>query len=373
MGFFWTACPLKGHLNVMSVQGFASKAEQVAQVLRVGLCRGRWRGTIPGRIRLAAELGVNHKTVTAALRLLEGEGMLEARGPGRERRIVLEQWGGGRTLRIGILLFEQSDRKRDYLLELLHRLRHEGHEAFFALKTMHDLGMNADRIARYAESEAVDAWVVVSGPRDLLERFASQPIPTFAMFGRASEVPIASAAPERRDIYIEMVERLVKLGHRRVVVLVRTDRRKPSPGWAEQFILEHLGKQGIPTGPYNLPDWEDTPEGLQHLLDSLFRHTPPTALILDEPALFFATRDHLARKGFWAPDHVSLVCCDSDPVFDWCRPAITHIDWDSRQLVNQVIRWTNRLAQGMDDRRKSSTKAWLVPGGTIGPAPRVTR
>lgn len=55
---------------------FSSVTEQVAQVLRDGLLQGLWRRSMPGRIRLAAELGVNHKTVKAALLILEEEGIL---------------------------------------------------------------------------------------------------------------------------------------------------------------------------------------------------------------------------------------------------------------------------------------------------------
>ena len=50
-----------------------------AGALREGLREGRWQGSMPGRNRLAVELGVNHKTVKAALVILEREGLLEAR------------------------------------------------------------------------------------------------------------------------------------------------------------------------------------------------------------------------------------------------------------------------------------------------------
>ncbi len=52
----------KGHFLSVAERRFSSVAEQVAQVLRDGLRQGRRGGGVPGRIRLAAELGVNHKT-----------------------------------------------------------------------------------------------------------------------------------------------------------------------------------------------------------------------------------------------------------------------------------------------------------------------
>ena len=348
----------------------SSLTDQVTALLRKGMIEGRWREALPGRDQLADDLGCSHWTVETAMRRLAKEGLLVSQGPGRRRQIKLSQsMTRARTLRVMILLYENSDRKTDYLVELVHRLQQAGHHAAFAAKTMRDLGMDVMRIARFASMEEADAWVVVAGPREVLEWFSQQPTPTFALFGRFRQGPLAGAIPDKAGAYAELVERLFKLGHRRIVNLVREDRRKPIPGFLDRFFLEQLTKHGIQTGPYNLPDWEDTPEGLQHLLDSLFRHTPPTALLLDEPALFFAARDHLARKGIIAPEHVSLACCDYDPTFDWCRPTITHISWDSRPLIQRVVKWAENTSRGKDDRRKSGCRAQLVVGGTIGPVP----
>ena len=66
----------------------SSITEQVVTHLRDGIRRGRWEGTMPGRIALAEELGVSRKTVALALTRLEQEGVLEPQGLGRARRIV---------------------------------------------------------------------------------------------------------------------------------------------------------------------------------------------------------------------------------------------------------------------------------------------
>jgi DNA-binding LacI/PurR family transcriptional regulator len=352
----------------MSTRRFPSVTEQVAQVLRIGLQQGRWHQTMPGRIKLAAELGVNHKTVNAALQILENEGMLVSRGAGRERKIA----GTGKfkpaLLRVAILLYEPADRQMHYIIDLRHQLTEAGHTAAFALKTMRDLGMNVTRIARMVEQTEADAWVVVAGPRDVLEWFAAQATPAFALFGRMMQVPLAGTSPKKMGALHELEDRLVALGHRRIVMLVREDRRRPEPGFFERLFLDKLEACGIQTSAYNLPDWGDSPEELQRILNSLFRHTPPTALIIGDVLLFFAVQLHLARQGILAPDHVSLACTDSNPSFDWCRPSIAHIDWEFRPLINRVVNWANNVSRGKDDRRKSTTKARLVIGGTIGPA-----
>lgn len=358
----------------MSRKAFPTLTDQVTDLLRQGMFAGRWKGTLPGRESLAAELGCSHWTIEEAMRRLAREGLLASQGAGKKRRIIISSGPAPpRPLLVKILLYEKSDRRTDYLVELLHLLKNAGHEAGFADNTMRGLDMSLQRITKFAEATQADAWVVVAGPRNVLDWFAKRETPAFALFGRSLEVAMASAALVKADAYAEVVRQLVGLGHRRIVNIVREDRRKPTPSFLDQFFLEQLAKHGIPTGPYNLPDWEDTPEGLQKLLDALFQHTPPTAMLLDEPALFHAAKDHLARKGFHAPGDVSLVCCDPDPTLEWFRPSITHIGWDAAPLIRRVVQWTNHISRGKDDRRKTGIKAKLVSGGTIGPVPSARR
>lgn len=354
----------------MANNRFSTVAEQVAQLLRDGLRQGRWRGSIPGRIRLAAELGVNHKTVKAALQILEDEGILVSRGAGRERKIVGAGEIAPSSLRVAILLYEPSDRQVHFMVDLRHQLAEAGHTAHFAAKTMAELGMKVSRIARLVEQTEADAWVILAGPRDVLEWFAARPTPAFAMFGRLMQVPLASTSPKKAGALHELVDRLVSLGHRRIVMLAREDRRKPQPGFFERLFFEKLESCGIRTGAYNLPDWGDSPEELERVLASLFRHTPPTALIVEDGLLFSAVQQHLARLGILAPEQVSLACTDAYPSFEWCRPTIAHIAWDAKPVVKRVLSWANNIRRGKEDRRKTTSLARFVDGGTIGPVPR---
>lgn len=107
-----------------------------------------------------------------------------------------------------------------------------------------------------------------------------------------------------------------------------------------------------------------------YFLDSLFRHTPPTAMIIDEPIIFLTVSQHLARKGITAPDQVSLACMDGSSAFEWSRPKVTHIAWNFGAVTNRVVSWTNHVSRGKNDRRKTLMRAKLIPGGTIGPVRR---
>jgi len=345
--------------------------EQVAQAIRDGIREGRWKKNIPGRNRLSSELGVNHKTVQSALHLLEAEGLLKSQGPGRERLIMRRGPFAPAAMHVAVLPYDRSDREAADLLEIIYRLNMSGHTATFADKSLTDLGMNVERVARFARKAEADAWVVVSAPKGILQWFADQKVPAFALYGRANDVPIASAGIQKMEALEDLLEQLFEWGHRRIVMLSHEERRKPTPGAFEQGFLDKLSRLGIRAGLYNLPDWNDDPEGLRGVLKSLFSLTPPTAIIVDDPIFFLAVAQHLSRMGITAPDQVSLACNHYSSAFSWCRPTVTHIGWDFGAAVRRVVNWTNQIGRGKNNRRKIFVPARLVLGGTTGPVPKV--
>ena len=254
------------------------------------------------------------------------------------------------------------------MVHLQHLLTEQGHAAFFAESSLLKLGMNVERVARLVAKTAADAWVVCSGSREVLEWFSTQPTPALALFGRARHVRIACAATDKAPAYAAATRELIRLGHRRIVLVARAQRRLPQPGAIEQAFLDELAAHGLPVSDYNLPDWEETIEGFHARLDSLFRVSPPTALIVDEVPLFVAAQQFLARKRLRVPEDVSLVCPDQDVAFDWCQPPVSHIRWDSDPLVRRIVRWVTHVSHGKPDTRQFFAPATFVRGGTIGPA-----
>jgi DNA-binding LacI/PurR family transcriptional regulator len=325
---------------------------------------------MPGVLRLEAELGVNRKTVEAGLRRLERDGLLVSQGPGRRRRIATKRGRArGPALRLVILLGESADNKLHYMVDLLHSLEEDGHTVSLAPRTQAELGKDLARVRNMVRAVPADAWVIMGGSRELLAWFAAQRVPAFALFGRYEGLPIAGVKPHKAPIYRAIMRTFVELGHRRVVILARPDRRLPVPGESEQAALDELRALGIATGPYNLPDWTESIDGLHAGLEHLFAITPPTAMLIDEVEFFVATQIFLMNHGLRIPQDISLVCSDGHPHFDWCRPSIAHIRWDSRPVIRRILRWASNVGRARRDIRKSYTSAKLIPGGTIGPAP----
>jgi DNA-binding LacI/PurR family transcriptional regulator len=353
----------------MSKSSFLTITQQVAQHLRAEIFRGRWSGTMPGKPFLVAELEINHKTVDAALRLLEDEGLLVSQGAGRKRQIVLPADGGALPrLRIGMMLWNESDRGWSYMVDLQHRLTKAGHTLVAPRKTLIGLKMDAARVARLVEQTEADAWIVVAGSQDVLQWFAKQKFPTFALFGRFQDLPIAAVGAAKAPACVKVTKSLIELGHRRIVMLLRRHHRLPQPTPFVSVFLDTLKSHGIPISPFCLPDWEETPAGFQECLKALFRVTPPSALIVDELRLYLAICHFLVARGLRVPRDVSLVCIDNDADLEWCVPTIARVHTDLSKMSRPVLRWADNVSQGKIDIRQTAIKIEYVPGGTVGPA-----
>ena len=343
-------------------------AEQVAEYLRGELLAGRWVGEIPGRNALADELGVNHKTVEVALGQLERMGLLVPQGAGRRRLIQLPKGSKSRALKVALLLHDPGDRRIDYMIDLQHKLTEEGHQVTIAPKSLSELKMNLRRLGAMIRATDANVWVVLGGSQAVLESFIRRKIPVFALAGRRRDLMLSGASPDKPPAYAKVTRELIKLGHRRIVLLCPPDRRVPEPGASERAFLAEMAVHGIPLSRFQLPEWDGSADGLRRRLEAMFRFSPPTAMIVDEAPYFALVLQFLARRGLRVPEDVSLVCTDHADWFDVLRPTMAHISWDSGPLVRRIVQWTHNMSLGKPDLRQVDTPAEFVPGGTIGPA-----
>ena len=351
----------------MSRGSFSNLTEQVAKTLREGMLSGRWRGSLPGRDQLAGELGVSNTTMEAAMRRLGKEGLLVSQGAGKRRRIVVsENHIVPRDLRINFLSYESLSPGLPQVLDLMDQLRKAGFAVEASPKSLLDLNMDVKRVARLVQQNSADAWIVASGSREVLEWFCKQSIPAYAYFGNKSDLPIAGCSV-RRNIS-QLVQRLVALGHRRIVMLIREEHLKPKLSFFATLFMEALREAGINPNSYNLPIWGYQPESLRRCLDSLYKTTPPTVLITSEASIMLAVRDYHAYRGIMSPRDVSLITLDQSSNFAWCDPMIAHFVWDAKSLNRRVVRWARHVAFGIEDKRHIFTKTKFIEGGTIGPA-----
>jgi DNA-binding LacI/PurR family transcriptional regulator len=344
-----------------------SAAEQLADYLKDELQAGTWTEFMPGESWLVHQLQVGRDTVRAAMTQLEAEGVLLPQGHGRRRTIAQGNPASRKAFQVALLLSCPEDRHVSDLHDIMRQLSARGHQVKVAPKSLTELGMNVERLAKMVKHVEADGWVVCSASREVLTWFSERPFPAFALFGIFSKLPIAGMGPDKFPAYRSAIRHLVELGHRRIVLLHPEHARKPQPRGITRRVLDEMESLGIKIGPYHLPDWQNHPAGLRQCLDSLFDLTPPTALIIDEAHQFLAVRHHLAERGIFAPRDVSLVCSDDSPVFKWYEPSVSCIRWSMDPLVRRLVRWVDNIANGKEDRRAGYSSARFIEGGTIGP------
>jgi len=184
---------------------------------------------------------------------------------------------------------------------------------------------------------------------------------------RRAGLPLAGVGLDKAPAFAEATRQLLGLGHRRIVTICRRLPRLPEPVAPLQAFLDELAAHGCRMGGYHLPDWEETPEGLEALVEGLFRGAPPTALIVDEVPLFVAVQQMLVERHRRVPAQVSLVCTDFDAALRWCRPTVAHIRWYSQPVVRRIVQWAIATSRQETDLKQTNFLAKFVPGGTIGP------
>lgn len=348
--------------------------EQTAAHLREGFISGRWSGTLPGVLQLAEELVVSKHLVRGALRILEAEGSIEDCGAGRPRRIVLNRATNAsrRVLRVAILLSEPMEDEENHSVRTLLGIRQAveaaGHVCIFAGETLSGMGNKIPRIARLVKATGADAWIVFCGPRPVLEWFVARELPVMAFGGRFQDVAVASSATSMGPAIESSLTVLAGHGHRRICLLVPAILRRPVPVPSVEKFLSILRERGIAATDYNLPDFEETAEGFEKLMEELFRITPPTALMILDPCYCAASLSFLARRGLQVPRDVSIICMMPDPVFRFRLPLLAHFRWPVDEHVSRIVRWVSGVVQGRADQRQVILNTVFVPGGTIGPA-----
>ncbi|HKK17499.1 MAG TPA: GntR family transcriptional regulator, partial [Opitutales bacterium] len=129
-----------------------SPAAQVAQHLKKLILKGHWQRHLPGTPALSRETGVDRKTITAAMQLLEEQGLLQSQGAGRPRKIVVSGKQRGAGLRVTILIYEERVRQEIYVHKLVSQLQASGHVVSYSKRTLVDMGMKLEKVIQYVKA-----------------------------------------------------------------------------------------------------------------------------------------------------------------------------------------------------------------------------
>lgn len=348
--------------------------EQVAEAIQAEILAGKWTEKLPGIVALEKEFMVNRNTIQKALKILEGKKLLVSRGQGSCRQIVAPTDYAPRTLKVGMLLYEEMDQsKGEWIVDSMHHLVEAGHSVVVVPETLSSMKMNVRRVACAVAKCDVDAWIVVAASDNVLRWFMGQPTPVLSICGSSSGLPLAAISLDFRVVFKRVIEKLISLGHRRIVCLSREnkpteyERQLASPGPVAQALSAH----GLSFSSYNWPCFENDPVKLHRCLDRLFHGTPPSAFVVDESFLATVVYHNLIQRGLKVPEDISMFCGDPATTLGWSQTVFSHLNWSNKAMVRPTLRWIKNVALGREDLSHSLVKVDYVEGDTIGPASSV--
>ena len=365
--------PNSGQVLQMPDFQLFSPSDQVAHYLRRLLNQGRWTSYMPGTVALSKSLpGVDRKTIGTALQKLVKEGWLEDQGIGKKRKIIKQtQIRGNQLFRVGYLP-HATDGDHRLHSKLLNRFTNwKGVIMEPAPKGMVDLNRNLNKISSMVLAMEMDAWIVPAGSREILQWFKDSGLPVYAVFGRHWTLKMDGFSFDASAGVKALAERILSLGHKKICWIARKEHRQPELGKNERVFFETLSSSGITPGPFTLPDWEETPDGFQKLMDSLFRVTPPTVLILPETYLIQTVFQYFSTRGIRVPYQVSVVCTEDCVEFNWASPPITRISKDFDHACQAICDWVEIVSNGRTSPlKKTIGEAEFILGGTLVKASR---
>lgn len=351
--------------------------DQAAAFLREAIATGRIAGVLPPMLKLSADAGVSVGTIHKAIGRLATEGLISVTGKGRGMKITVKarrgKKAGMRSLRVGILLSEKFHAESVETQMILNRLAHDleaaGHSPFFSLKTQIELKENPTRILASVRTQEADAWIAFASSYEVLRALLRLKVPVLDFAGALRDLEIASTSIRTGRATQSCVRQLVGLGHRRIVMICGPVLRGNSPLPERPFARE-LEANGIHAGQYNMPDWDNSADGLQDLLKALFHLTPPTAIISDEFRVTAAILAFAASRGLRIPHDFSLVTISPSGDMEWMRPKPATFVYDLTPLNNRIVKWINACATSRQDRDAIRFEATFDPAESIAPPPQ---
>lgn len=351
-----------------------SVAEQAAVALREAIQLGRIGDPLPGEHQLARMLGISRSSLRTAMMQLESERLLTRVNGRRARLSPAGRPEAGTSAPVVCLVCPIS---RQILnpnqLPIVMELRANCATRGIGWEEAVDARFDQSRPGRQLEAlvghRSNVCWVLLSCSGPIQRWFARAGVPTFVLGSCVPGVELPAIDTDYRAVGQHAAGRLLKHGHRRVVLL-QPVRAMAGDFAARDGILSHLaaGANEVATSIV-LVDRDRA--ALRGKLDRLMQSPRrPTAVFSSHPDYGLSALFLLLRSGVRVPEDVSLILGDSDSLIERALPEVTRYRDVTATQAARAVRMAQALLAG---RSVPGTPFLFVPtfvaGSTLGPAP----
>lgn len=326
-----------------------SAETQFADEIRRRLAAGLWPERLPGIAALVRDCGVSRQTVEKAFRILERSGELKkggGRGEMRPARATRPPSSGG-TL---VLYTLHPELHGSESLDVLRAAAATSPEpvTFLRLET----GTSREHVLAHVSASEAGSVLLMHQPWGTGAAVMAQGRRAFVFGSDGPDSPAPRIAMRFESLVRQGVRCAFDAGHTRVCHPVW--RRKPEiVADIRRWIAEEYARAGLRHSPeFDAPVVaDDTAAGMDTCIRALFRHTPPSALVLQNLTQWMATIHPLSDLRVRVPEDVSIVMLSHVRELDASPLTYAHLRYPVPRLVaefRKILRRTERGQAGGD-------------------------
>lgn len=344
---------------------------QTAEVLRKHFASRPAGERLPGERDLSRQMGISRPTLSAALELLEREGMLRTRPC--SGRVISERFsrslhgvaGHDVALVLPVALSAVEPRLLFWIDELREVLAREQHQ----LEVLCRPGLYAVRPQRRLEELTTrarpSAWVLVLSTRPMQEWFAARKLPAVIAGSPYEGLRFPAVDRDHAAACRHAIGRFVARGHRCVALLApriaAAGDLKSEAGFVAGGIAAGSDVETI------VARHDGTVEGICTSLDRLLaRERRPTAFLVAQARHALTALGYLIQRGLRFPENAALISRDHDSFLDDVVPSVARYRVDPEAFAQKLSRLVLDLTSGGNPPpRQQLLMPRFIPGRTL--------
>lgn len=322
-------------------------SRKTADALEREIRNGHWKTQLPGYRKLCEALSVSPRTMREALSLLTRRNVLlpaERTKPHCIHPDFLEselcnQHRKSLLIITNLPIPELSIIPSLILERTVLMFTKKGWTINFEVSSDLDRGTPGPSLEKMLENHGNHRWLLLSPSFKIVQWCMSNNIRAVCLGGETETLKPPLITVSVSDKLKDAVQRLSKLGHKKISSIIHL----PTEQSRENVIHKIQGaftSSGIDFHPsYNLPQLlNDDFQGLWDCLNSLFTHSPPTAIIVTEIHQLITLYSFCLSRGLQIPRDLSVIVTKESRNVEWFYPLPTHYLAPISQYVSHLQR-----------------------------------
>ena len=356
-----------------------SLISETASILRDGINKGHWKGTLPGERVLCDQLHISRPTLRAALSLLQREGMIRVTHGKRRKIFPVEKIPVFAPKRmIGLIInkpiSEISHLSFQVLMEARHHLHLGGFETEIFISPTQEFRHQRLKLENFIKKHSVSCCILLLSSEEQQKWFYQKGIPALVFGSNYPSVKLSSLDVDNYAVCRHAAGIFLGRGHRRLA-FIRSDNRIAGDRASAEGFMDGITQSRHAKAKGTVIRHKDTRRDLIRRLDGLLdsEDLRPTGILTSRPLETLMVVMHLLKRGITLPEDISLIARDRDHSFNFLEPKIAHYayprDLFSRRLTRVILSLLDNVTVYTS---RNLIQSEFIDGeslGTVDPAP----